>query len=200
MGFYDESANQQQNQHRSCAFLRAGSNDLEQKNVVQCLYYATSRSPVKFFFHNIFSFPLTASLTSTTITTSTSQQRDGTTTTTRQRASTDIPTLPLPQRRVNTRLPPHEDEELQKQGSRAPDICRAPGMFLFYFFFLNFLPLLMIIFPIQLLLPTWHPMTMNGARDASQALTTDDVLENATHFYLNLYIPYIHVDTFSQIK
>ena len=30
-----------------------------------------------------------------------------------------------------------------------------------------------------------------------KSFSTDDVLEKATHFFVN---PYIHVDTFSQIK
>jgi hypothetical protein len=41
-----------------------------------------------------------------------------------------------------------------------------------------------------------HLMAKCGTH-IDKSLSTDDVLENANHFYLN---PYINVDTFSQIK
>ena len=41
-----------------------------------------------------------------------------------------------------------------------------------------------------------HLMAKCG-NQVEHSLSTDDVLEKATHFYVN---PYIHVDTFSQIK
>jgi hypothetical protein len=91
------------------------------------------------------------SLTSTTITTLTRQQRaysnTSATITTRQHATTTS----------------HEDEELQKKKT-GHQTCIE------YFFFLHLLPLINH-FPHTVTTPTWHQMTMNGARDASRALS-----------------------------